>query len=58
MVELIPPDDLAIQWDLAVEHRYLEATLAQEGVAADLADKCNENTAKRPISTAETLALC
>jgi hypothetical protein len=34
MAELIPPDDLAIQWDLAVENRYLEATLAQEGVAA------------------------
>jgi hypothetical protein len=34
MAELIPPDDLAIQWDLAVENRYLEATLPREGVAA------------------------
>jgi hypothetical protein len=34
MVEKIPPGDLAIQWDLAVENRYLEATLAQEGPAA------------------------
>src|SRR5262245_40310098 len=31
MVEKIPPDDLAIQWDLAVENRYLEATLARDG---------------------------
>jgi hypothetical protein len=34
IVELIPPEDLAIQWDLAVENRYLEATLAREGAAA------------------------
>jgi len=34
MTELIPPQDLAIQWDLAVENRYLEATLAQDGAAA------------------------
>jgi len=31
MAELIPPEDLAIQWDLAVENRYLEATLARDG---------------------------
>jgi hypothetical protein len=31
MVELIPQDDLAIQWDLAIEHRYIDAKLAQEG---------------------------
>jgi hypothetical protein len=34
MVEKIPPDDLAIQWDLAVENRYLEATLVQHGLDA------------------------
>ena len=34
MAEMIPPDDLAIQWDLAVENRYLEATLEREGVTA------------------------
>jgi hypothetical protein len=31
MVELIPQDDLAIQWDLAIEHRYIDAKLAQQG---------------------------
>jgi hypothetical protein len=31
MVELIPPADLAIQWDLAVENRYVETILADEG---------------------------
>lgn len=31
MVEKIPPDDLAIQWDLAVENRYIEAVLARDG---------------------------
>jgi hypothetical protein len=34
IAESIPPQDLAIQWDLAVENRYLEATLAQSGVDA------------------------
>jgi hypothetical protein len=34
MVELIPAGELAIQWDLAVENRYLEATLEREGAAA------------------------
>jgi hypothetical protein len=34
MVEKIPPADLAIQWDLAVENRYLEATLVREGLEA------------------------
>jgi hypothetical protein len=34
IIELIPPDDLAFQWDLAVENRYIEATLEREGVAA------------------------
>ena len=34
MIELIPPEDLAIQWDLAVENRYIEGTLARAGVAA------------------------
>ena len=34
MIELIPPEDLAIQWDLAVENRYIEGTLAREGAGA------------------------
>jgi hypothetical protein len=34
MVELIPHDDLAIQWDLAIEHRYIDAKLAQQGPEA------------------------
>ena len=34
MVETIPQDDLAIQWDLAIEHRYIDAKLAQEGLEA------------------------
>ena len=34
MVELIAPEDLAIQWDLAVENRFIEAVLAQQGEAA------------------------
>lgn len=36
--ELIPPDDLAIQWDLAIEHRYIDARL----VAGDIAGARNE----------------
>ena len=34
MVEKIPPQDLAIQWDLAVESRYTERALASGGVDA------------------------
>jgi len=34
MVELIPPQELAIQWDLAVENRLVDTALAREGVAA------------------------
>jgi hypothetical protein len=34
MVELIPPDDVAIQWDLAVENRYVEGVLEREGADA------------------------
>jgi hypothetical protein len=33
IIELIPAEDLAIQWDLAVENRYIEATLEREGIA-------------------------
>ena len=32
IIELIPPEDLAIQWDLAVENRYIEAALEREGI--------------------------
>jgi hypothetical protein len=34
MVELIPPDELAIQWDLAVENRLVDTALARDGAAA------------------------
>jgi hypothetical protein len=34
MVELIPPEELAIQWDLAVENRLVDTALAQGGQAA------------------------
>src|SRR5690606_36479026 len=34
VVEKIPAHDLALQWDLAVENRYLEAKLAKEGLEA------------------------
>jgi hypothetical protein len=38
IVELIPPGDLAIQWDLAIENRYIEAKLASEGREAGRAE--------------------
>jgi len=38
MVELIPPEDLAIQWDLAIENRYIEAKLVREGREAARAE--------------------
>ena len=34
MAELIPPDELAIQWDLAIEHRYIDAMQGQQGLEA------------------------
>ena len=34
IVELIPPQELAIQWDLAVENRLVDTALAREGAAA------------------------
>jgi hypothetical protein len=34
MVDLIPPEDLAIQWDLAIEQRLVEVKLAEEGAEA------------------------
>ena len=34
IVELIPPDDLAIQWDLAIEHRLIEIKMAESPDAA------------------------
>jgi hypothetical protein len=34
IVEKIPSSELAIQWDMAVENRYLEATLERDGLAA------------------------
>jgi hypothetical protein len=50
MAEAIPPGDLAIQWDLAVENRYLEATLAQQGAAAA------EREAQRLMQPAQEIA--
>jgi hypothetical protein len=34
IVELIPPQELAIQWDLAIENRLVDTALAREGAAA------------------------
>lgn len=34
MVELIPNDDLAIQWDLAVENRYVDTAFTEHGIEA------------------------
>jgi hypothetical protein len=34
MLEKIPPSELAIQWDLAIENRYVEAALSNSGSAA------------------------
>ena len=34
MVEKIPPGELVIQWDLAVENRFLEAKMEKEGLEA------------------------
>jgi hypothetical protein len=34
MAEKIPPDDLAIQWDLAIENRRVEAALLEDGADA------------------------
>jgi hypothetical protein len=34
IVEMIPPHDLAIQWDMAIENRFLEPMLAKEGLDA------------------------
>src|SRR6516162_1602992 len=34
MLDLIPPEELAIQWDLAVENRLVDTALAREGPAA------------------------
>ncbi len=38
IVEKIPPDDLAIQWDLAIEQRYVETALREGGLAAGRAE--------------------
>lgn len=38
MAEKMPADDLAIQWDLAVENRYVDVKLAQEGPEAARAE--------------------
>ncbi len=38
IVEKIPPEDLAIQWDLAIEQRYVETALSDGGVAAGKAE--------------------
>jgi hypothetical protein len=38
MAEWIPPDDLAIQWDLAIENRRVEAALLEGGADAAVLD--------------------
>jgi hypothetical protein len=52
MVELIPQDDLAIQWDLAIEHRYIDAKLAQEGLEAAQREAARLLLPAHEISTA------
>jgi hypothetical protein len=58
MVELIPPEELAIQWDLAVENRLIETTLAQGGrasaerLAAEMLAPAAEIAAAIPPATA------
>jgi hypothetical protein len=34
MAEMIPPRELAVQWDMAIENRFIENALAQEGAEA------------------------
>ncbi len=48
MVRQIPPDDLAIQWDLAIENRFIEPLLAMGDIsgARDMAKKMAEPMAE------------
>jgi hypothetical protein len=50
IAELIPAGDLAIQWDLAVENRFLEATVAREGEDAALAEAADLLAPARAIN--------
>jgi hypothetical protein len=58
LVEKIPASELAIQWDLAVENRYLEATLEKDGLesaerrAADLMYPSSEISPEIPAEVA------
>ena len=59
MVELIPPQELAVQWDLAVENRLVDAALAREGtpVAEALAAQLVAPAAEIASAIPETVAL-
>ncbi len=52
MVEKIPPADLAIQWDLAIENRHVEAKLAQEGAAAGMREAARLMEPARAVAAA------
>jgi len=49
MVQHIPPSELAIQWDLAVENRYLEGAMETGGLAA------GEHEAERVMAPAKDI---
>ena len=59
IVELIPPQELAIQWDLAFENRLVDTALAREGPAAAeaLAARLAEPAAKIASAIPEGVAL-
>jgi hypothetical protein len=50
MVELIPPEDLAIQWDLAIEHRLIENKMAEDR-------KAGQREAERVMAPAGEIAI-
>ena len=50
MVELIPPEDLAIQWDLAIEHRLIENKMAED-------PKAGQREAERVMAPAGEIAI-
>ena len=56
MIELIPPEDLAIQWDLAIEHRLIENKMAEDPKAgAREAERVMAPAAEIPIPDAVAL---
>jgi hypothetical protein len=59
MVEKIPPGELAIQWDLAIENRLVEGVLARDGAAAAQreAERLMAPAREVAAATPETVAL-